>query len=138
MAHSRGLKLGYGPKIGQKWAKNGYFQNFEKSFKNYRYCLKETWKVLYWAKILLKAKNWIQHVQNPSGGNLGVEICCNSWWLSDLIVPAPSLNSKWPLQYVYGLTSTHIFVFFSLMWNRIINVITRRSPKFKRFMREDI
>ena len=47
LVHSRWLELGYGPKIHQKWAKNGYFQNFEKSFKNYRYCLKETWKVLY-------------------------------------------------------------------------------------------
>ena len=41
------LKLGYGPKIGQKWAINGYFQNFKKSIKNHRYGLKETWNVLY-------------------------------------------------------------------------------------------
>ena len=47
MVHFRWLKLGYSPKIGQKWAKNGDFKNFEKSFKNYRYCLKETWNVLY-------------------------------------------------------------------------------------------
>ena len=33
LVHSRWLKLGYGPKIGQKWAKNGYFQNFEKPSK---------------------------------------------------------------------------------------------------------
>ena len=34
-------------------------------------------------KCLLKAKNWIQNVQNPSGGNLGVEFCCNSQCLGN-------------------------------------------------------
>ena len=29
-------------------------------------------------KCLLKAKNWIQNVWNPQGGNLGAEFCCNS------------------------------------------------------------
>jgi hypothetical protein len=71
LVHSRWLKLGYGPKIGQKWAKNGYFQNFEKSFKNYRYCLKETWKVLYWAKIPAESKKLDTKCLEPFGGKSG-------------------------------------------------------------------
>ena len=71
LVHSRWLKLGYGPKIGQKWAKNGYFQNSEKSFKNYRYCLKETWKVLYWAKIPAESKKLDIKCMEPFGGKSG-------------------------------------------------------------------
>ena len=71
LVHSRWLKLGYGPKIGQKWAKNGYFQNFEKTFKNYRYCLKETWKVLYWAKIPAQSKKLDITCPEPFGGKSG-------------------------------------------------------------------
>ena len=80
LVHSRLLKLGYGPKIGQKWAKNGYFQNFEKSFKNYRYCLKETWKVLYWAKIPAESKKLDTTCPEPFGGKSG------GWVLLYLIV----------------------------------------------------
>ena len=71
LVHSRWLELGYGPKIHQKWAKNGYFQNFEKSFKNYRYCLKETWKVLYWAKIPAESKKLDTKCLEPFGGKSG-------------------------------------------------------------------
>ena len=71
MVHFRWLKLGYSPKIGQKWAKNGYFQNFEKSFKNYRYCLRETWKVLYQAKIPAESKKLNKTCPEPFGGKSG-------------------------------------------------------------------
>ena len=76
LVHSRWLKLGYGTKIGQKWAKNGYFQNF----KNYRYCLKETWKVLYWAKIPAQSKKLDTKCLEPFGGKSG------GWVLLQLIV----------------------------------------------------
>ena len=107
LVHSRWLKLGYGPKIGQKWAINGYFQNFKKSIKNHRYCLKETWNVLYWAKMPAESKKLDKTCPEPFGGKYGGLSFAvphsgkTKCWLVE------SWTAQWTYEYAKSLLGTH-------------------------------